>query len=121
MGKGAGKKVASKMQSKAPLTSGQKAWKTRYKNKAAAKGATEALPLAQYAGKGFRVSGRYKGKNYVAKVTSSGRIRYEGKLYRHSPTSAAIAIVGQHWNGWAFWRYLENGEWVRLRELRKKR
>lgn len=44
----------------------------------------------------------------------------KGKVYT-SPSLAAVAITGRHWNGWTAWKYERSpGEWVFLDELRGK-
>ena len=60
----------------------------------------------------------YNGKQYRATLRKDGRIGFKKKTY-DSPTGAARAVVRRRCNGWSFWRYRnENGEWVRLSELR---
>ena len=60
----------------------------------------------------------YKGREYVAVLTSDGKIHYRGKNYT-SPSSAAKSIVKHGVNGWRFW-YLrdDNNDIVSLNELR---
>ena len=100
------------------------------KRKAAAKKAATTLK-AKKAGKdrplkgvfpgGKVIYGKYKGKEAKAWVRSNGGIRLAGKTY-DSPSTAAAAVRGQSTNGWTFWRYKnEKGQWVRLKELRKKK
>lgn len=60
------------------------------------------------------------GTKYQATVRADGSIRFAGKIY-NSPSTAARAILKRAVNGWSFWTYRnENGEWVKLDELRKK-
>jgi hypothetical protein len=109
-----------KSKTRRALTSGQKAWATRCKNKVASGRMPGTRPLAAHAGKGFVVRGTFKGTTYRAVVLRSGRIRYNRSLY-DSPSAAAVAATGKPtFNGWWFWHRLVNGEWVRLRELREK-
>lgn len=37
-----------------------------------------------------------------------------------SPSRAARAVVGSPRNGWKFWRFEKNGEWVYVDELRQQ-
>ena len=61
---------------------------------------------------------KYKGKRYTASLRKSGQVAYGGHVYG-SPSAAGKAVVGRAVNGWHFWRFRRDGEWVRLRELRK--
>lgn len=45
-------------------------------------------------------------------------IKYGDKVF-WSPSGAAKAALGGPVNGWTFWRFRRNGEWVKLAELRK--
>jgi hypothetical protein len=45
-------------------------------------------------------------------------VAYGGHVYA-SPSAAGKAVVGRAVNGWHFWRFRRDGEWVRLRELKK--
>ena len=60
----------------------------------------------------------YKGKEYVAILTPSGKIKLNGRLYQ-SPSSAGKSIVKHGCNGWRFW-YLKdsNNDIISLDELR---
>jgi len=60
----------------------------------------------------------YKGKRYTASLRKGGQVAYGGHVYA-SPSAAGKAVVGRAVNGWHFWRFRRDGEWVRLRELRK--
>lgn len=67
-----------------------------------------------------RIYASYKGRDYKAKVLSSGSIKFNGKLYS-SPSGAANAIIERGAvNGWCFWKYKnDKGEMVALADLRK--
>lgn len=76
--------------------------------------------LAPYISKGFRIHFRYKGKLHKATVRKNGTIFYKGKIY-NSPSLAGRAVTGLATNGWVAWKYERApGDWVRLKELRKK-
>jgi len=79
-----------------------------------------APPLAAYVKKPFRLRATYKNKTYEARVRTNGMISYRGTLY-NSPSGAGQAVTGKPSAGWHFWRYRnEDGEWVKLAELRKQ-
>ena len=64
--------------------------------------------------KNKRLRGTYKGKEYLARVLKSGRVRlkHTGQIF-DSPSGAAKAVRGSETNGWTFWRFRdEQGEWV---------
>lgn len=65
----------------------------------------------------IQLRARYKGKLYRATFRKDGQISHAGRLYP-SPSKAAAAIIGRPANGWYFWRYKDNREWVRLKEMR---
>ena len=78
--------------------------------------------LAPYTGdKFFFIKANYKGKEYQATVHKNGFIKFDGKLYS-SPSSAAKQITKREMDGWHSWNFKnENGDWVLLDELRKKK
>jgi predicted GIY-YIG superfamily endonuclease len=79
------------------------------------------LSLAPYVKKRYTIHATYKGREYTAYVRSSGKIRFNGKLY-DTPTAAAHTITGGSVNGWLFWRYLaSNGRRMSLLSLKKER
>ena len=58
--------------------------------------------LAPYIKKnGFRLRGRYKGQDFVAKVYRSGSIGFQGAVY-NSPSVAGQAARNRSTNGWTF-------------------
>ncbi len=76
--------------------------------------------LASYVKKRFKIRAKYRGKPYEAKVRSNGTINFNGNLF-NSPSMAGKAATGRSTNGWWFWHFKnKKGEWVRLRELRRK-
>ncbi len=76
--------------------------------------------LAPYVSKRFRIRFRYKGKLYKAMVRKDGTIFYKKKFY-NSPSLAARAVTKHATNGWWVWQYERApGDWVKLKELRKK-
>ena len=61
----------------------------------------------------------YKGKDYKAKVGSTGRVRYKG-VYYNTPSAAGKAVRKRSTNGWVFWKYKdESGNLVKLTNVRK--
>ena len=63
--------------------------------------------------------GRLHGRTFKASLHKDGTIRFGKKLYA-SPTAAGKKAIGRNTNGWWFWKYRNSeGEWVRLRNLRK--
>ena len=67
---------------------------------------------------GKRIYGWYKGKAYKAHVYNNGRIKFNSTFY-DSPSAAGQAARGRPTNGWGFWHARIDGEFVRLRDLRK--
>jgi hypothetical protein len=57
-------------------------------------------------------------KMYRATLRKDGMVSFRGKLYK-SPSSAASAITDRAMNGWWFWKFKEDGAWVRLDRLRR--
>ena len=64
------------------------------------------------------LKGWYKGFKYTAFLRRDGRISYSGETYE-SPRAAGVAARGRDTNGWNFWHYRRNNEWVPLRTLRQ--
>lgn len=65
--------------------------------------------------------GAHKRKQFKGRLRTNGTIRTRGKTY-DSPSAAASALVGHAVNGWWFWHYERApGQWVRLKELRRRR
>jgi hypothetical protein len=62
----------------------------------------------------------YKGKEYKAYLYPSGTIKLGNKSFT-SPTAAAVSIIDRSTvNGWWFWNLKDqNGDWVKLKDLRK--
>jgi len=61
----------------------------------------------------------HKADSYEAWVRKDGRISCRGAVY-NSPSAAGKAAIGRWVDGWLFWRFKDNnGDWVRLDELRK--
>jgi hypothetical protein len=85
-----------------------------------AKGESER-PLRGYFPEGKVIYANYKGKAYKAWVSTSGRIRVNGKRF-NSPSLAGIEITKKMtMNGWRFWKYKDkNGELVYIDQLRKR-
>jgi hypothetical protein len=78
-----------------------------------------AYPAANIASPRLKLEGTYKGKTHHAVLRRDGQIRYKEKLYP-TPTSVALLATGRRsMNGWWFWKVKREGEWVRLKELRK--
>ncbi len=76
--------------------------------------------LAPYVKRRFKIRARDRGKLFEARVRSNGTINFNGNLF-NSPSGAGKAATGRLKNGWWFWHFKnKKGEWVRLRELRRK-
>jgi hypothetical protein len=76
--------------------------------------------LAGYVNRAVSLQAAYKGKVYKARVRKNGTIRVGREIFM-SPSLAAVAVVGKPTNGWWFWKYERApGQWVRLRELRRR-
>lgn len=77
-------------------------------------------PLKGYFPEGKVIYANYKGKEYKAWVSTSGRIRVNGKRF-NSPSLAGLAITKKKtMNGWRFWKYKnDDGEFVYIDQLRK--
>ncbi len=77
-------------------------------------------PLYQVFPGGKALYATYKGKDYKARVGSTGRVRYNG-VYYDTPSAAGSAVrKGKATNGWWLWKYKDKkGNIVRLREIRK--
>jgi hypothetical protein len=76
--------------------------------------------LAPFVKQPFMIRFRYKGKRYVGRVRTDGKIRFLGRLF-NSPSLAAMAVAKRAMNGWTTWEYERApGDWVLLDELRKK-
>ena len=59
----------------------------------------------------------YKGKEYKARLLTSGKIKYKGKTY-NTPSAAAVEVVKKPTNGWTFWYVqTEEGSWKNLSSL----
>jgi len=61
-----------------------------------------------------------KGENHWARITGNGELEADGQVY-DNPSKAAFAFAKRPKNGWQHWLFKnKQGEWVRIRELRKK-
>ena len=79
--------------------------------------------LAAFANRPSRLLDTFKGQKIRARVLKSGAISVKGARF-YSPSMAAHYVIGRKRaiNGWLFWRYERApGDWVQLRELRRRR
>lgn len=84
------------------------------------KSAEGTLPvLARYGVMPVSLAGWHNGKQFRAKVLSSGEIQFNGSIYE-TPSSAAIAATGASKNGWTFWHVQDNEDWIPLDSVRTK-
>ena len=69
---------------------------------------------------GTEFSASHKGQKYYGKV-ESGALVVDNKRF-HSPTAAAVTIVGYQVNGWTFWKCCMPGKssWQMIKLLRKQ-
>ncbi len=83
------------------------------------KGDKQAFTLDGLVRKKTALYRTYKGKEYRALLTSTGKIKLNGKIFA-TPTATAMSIVDRgSVNGWNFWYYKNaEGEWARLSDLR---
>ncbi len=59
----------------------------------------------------------YKGKTYKATLLTSGKIKYEDKIYS-TPSASAKEIAQREMNGWTFWFVKDRANnWIKLSEL----
>jgi hypothetical protein len=98
------------------LLGGLKAKRKRRKQLRTGKGATA---LQGIAGRRRPLRAEHRGYVYRASLLADGQVRYGNRLF-NSPSAAATAAVGSPMRGWWIWKFRKGGEWVRLRELRRK-
>jgi hypothetical protein len=69
---------------------------------------------------GTELRATYKGRTYLARV-AGGALVFNGERF-DSPSAAAMSITHNPVNGWIFWecRLPGRGQWLRLRDLRKR-
>lgn len=93
--------------------------RSRARRKGTQRGRAAVLKGMLPAGTQLRTT--YKKEDYTASIDEEGRINIDGKVF-NSPSMAGVYVrAGKAVDGWHFWRYKDNnGEWVRLDELRKK-
>ena len=115
-------RIMGEADKKAPTRNAERAKRKQAARKAAeTRQAGQNIPLKGLL-KNKRLRKTYKGKDYVAWVLASGRVKLKdtGKIF-DSPSGAAEAIRGRHTNGWTFWHYRNaKGEWGPLNTLRGK-
>ena len=76
--------------------------------------------LARYVSHAMSLRAQFKKKAYKARVRKNGTIRVAKRVF-NSPSKAAAFVLGRKINGWWFWMYERApGQWVRLRELRRR-
>jgi hypothetical protein len=71
---------------------------------------------------GTRLVGEYKGEQFAAELTGTGRIRIDTGEEFESPSPAAMAVLERaSWNGWTFWCVSgPDGSTTRLTEIRQR-
>jgi hypothetical protein len=78
-------------------------------------------PLKELLSAGAELKAVYKGREYPAQVDAEGMIHIDQKVY-NSPSLAATHITHRPMNGWTFWKHKnEQGQWVKIDELRHKK
>ncbi len=83
------------------------------------KASDKSIPLSKFVNEPKRIRGKYKGKNFRARIRRDGTIRYDGEIYI-TPSAAGKAVRGRPTNGWAFWHYQRApGDWVPLAKMRE--
>jgi hypothetical protein len=74
--------------------------------------ASQARPARELPPAGTRLSGRYRGQEFIAEVIAAEggegarALEYQGTRYA-SLSAAAKAITGNSVNGWRFWKVVE--------------
>ncbi len=84
----------------------------------ASKGKSHSSNLKDYFNSPRPLKKNYKGQEYTATLSTSGKIKFKGKIYE-TPTTAAKMIVDRPTvNGWTFW-FIKNddGNWIKLSKL----
>jgi hypothetical protein len=87
--------------------------------------------MAPFVTKRIHIRFKYKGEFFIAHIRKDGLITFDSrsagskalksKRYK-SPSGIASAIAGHPMSGWRCWKYKnEEGEWVPLTNLRKKK
>jgi hypothetical protein len=82
------------------------------------KTAKPSLILAGRVERRIRLQATWHGHKYQAALRKDGQIRFKDRLYNH-PSAAARAASKKKRNGWTFWSYRKNGEWISLLSLRR--
>lgn len=78
-------------------------------------------PLKKYVGsRRFRIKGWYKDKVFDATVHKNGKITLNRVLY-NTPSAAGVAARKRSTNGWTFWHFRSDGEWITIDHLRERR
>ena len=60
-----------------------------------------------------KLTARYHGSPLKADLCEDGTIRFQGKPY-DTPSRAAVAATGKAQDGWVFWQYQKDGNWILL-------
>lgn len=82
--------------------------------------AKSSSPKGVLAGQRRPLKGYRLGYEYSATLLKSGQISYAGKRYEKPSEAAKAATKAKRINAWTFWHFRDrNGEWVKLRELKR--
>jgi hypothetical protein len=83
--------------------------------KAKGKGALKGLVDRRLTLKGWK-----DGWEYTASLRKDGTIRYGDEIF-DTPNASAKVALGKSIGGWSFWHYKDkDGEWVRLKTLKRR-
>jgi predicted GIY-YIG superfamily endonuclease len=74
--------------------------------------------LANIFDRRVRLLGWHNGREFKATLRRDGRISYCGDLYL-SPSGAGKAARGRSTNGWAFWHFRKDSEWIPINSLKR--
>lgn len=76
-------------------------------------------PVLRFVKRAMKLKAKYKGNVVKANVQRDGSILFSGRVYMSPSLAAAAACRRPTRNGWTFWKYERDGDWVSLNELRK--
>lgn len=89
----------------------------RLRRKIAKKGKGQVV-VAGLVNRKTKIKGWHKGYEYTAYILRDGTIDYDDQLFS-SPSSSAKFITKRSTNGWRFWHYRKNREWIPIARLKR--
>ena len=82
---------------------------------------TKRASLAGLVSSPTNIIAKFKGNDLPAILLPEGQIEFAGKEYDSPSMAAKAATDGASINGWMFWKIEQDGEWVPIDVLRKKK